>query len=61
VAAICHAAWTLIEAEMVRGRTLTSWPSLHKDLTNAGATWVDEEVVTCGSGPNVLATRPQAR
>ena len=46
---------------MVRGRTLTSWPSLHKDLTNAGATWVDEEVVTCGSGPNVLATKPQAR
>jgi deglycase len=56
VAAICHAPWTLIEADVVRGRTLTSWPSLRTDLSNAGATWVDEEVVTCGSGPNVLVT-----
>jgi protease I len=46
VAAICHAPWTLIEAGVVRGRTLTSWPSLRTDLENAGATWVDEEVVT---------------
>ena len=45
VAAICHAAWTLAEADVVRGRTLTSWPSLRADLRNAGATWVDEEVV----------------
>ncbi len=45
VAAICHAPWTLIEADVVRGRTLTSWPSLKTDLRNAGATWVDEEVV----------------
>jgi protease I len=45
VAAICHAPWTLIEADVVRGRTLTSWPSLQTDLRNAGATWVDEEVV----------------
>ncbi len=45
VAAICHAAWTLAEADVVRGRTLTSWPSLQTDLRNAGATWVDEEVV----------------
>lgn len=45
VAAICHAPWTLIEADVVRGRTLTSWPSLRTDLQNAGATWVDEEVV----------------
>jgi protease I len=45
VAAICHAPWTLIEAGVVAGRTLTSWPSLHTDLTNAGATWVDQEVV----------------
>jgi protease I len=45
VAAICHAAWTLIEAEVVKGRTLTSYPSLQTDLRNAGATWVDEEVV----------------
>ncbi len=44
VAAICHAPWTLIEAGVVRGRTLTSFPSLATDLRNAGATWVDEEV-----------------
>jgi protease I len=44
VAAICHGPWTLIEAGVVRGRTLTSWPSLKTDLTNAGATWVDQEV-----------------
>jgi protease I len=44
VAAICHGPWTLIDAGVVRGRTLTSWPSLRTDLTNAGATWVDEEV-----------------
>src|SRR5690606_19845423 len=46
VAAICHAPWTLIEADVVRGRTVTSWPSLKKDLINAGAKWVDQEVVT---------------
>ncbi|MBN3585420.1 DJ-1/PfpI family protein, partial [Algoriphagus aestuarii] len=40
VAAICHAAWTLIEADVVRGRRLTSWPSLQTDLRNAGAEWV---------------------
>ncbi|MQA10843.1 MAG: DJ-1/PfpI/YhbO family deglycase/protease [Pseudonocardiaceae bacterium] len=45
VAAICHAPWTLIEADVVRGRRLTSWPSLQTDLRNAGAEWVDEEVV----------------
>jgi protease I len=45
VAAICHAPWTLVEADVVRGRTMTSWPSLQTDLRNAGATWVDEEVV----------------
>jgi protease I len=45
VAAICHGLWMLIEADGVRGRTLTSWPSLRKDLTNAGARWVDREVV----------------
>jgi protease I len=44
VAVICHGPWTLIEADVVRGRTLTSWPSLKTDLRNAGATWVDEEV-----------------
>lgn len=46
VAAICHAPWTLIEADAVRGRTVTSWPSLKTDLVNAGAKWVDQEVVT---------------
>jgi protease I len=45
VAAICHAPWTLIEADVVRGRTITSWPSLQTDVRNAGGTWVDEEVV----------------
>ncbi len=56
VAAICHAAWTLVEADVVRGRRMTSWPSLKTDLRNAGADWVDEEVVVCESGPNVLIT-----
>ncbi len=61
VAAICHAPWTLIEADAVRDRTLTSWPSLRTDLRNAGATWVDEQVVVCEKGPSVLVTsrRPQ--
>jgi deglycase len=44
VGAICHGPWTLIDAEVVEGRTLTSWPSLRTDLRNAGAEWVDEEV-----------------
>ena len=46
VGAICHAPWTLIEADVLKGRTITSWPSLQTDIRNAGATWVDEEVVT---------------
>jgi protease I len=46
IAAICHGPWTLIEAGGVQGRTVTSWPSLQSDLRNAGATWVDQEVVT---------------
>lgn len=45
VAAICHGPWTLIEAGVVKGRTITSWPSLKTDLQNAGANWVDQEVV----------------
>jgi deglycase len=45
VAVICHGPWTLVEADVVRGRTLTSWPSLQTDIRNAGGTWVDEEVV----------------
>ena len=49
VAAICHAAWVLIEADVVRGRRMTSWPSLRTDLRNVGADWVDEEVVVDGN------------
>jgi protease I len=45
IASICHGPWTLIEAEAVKGRTMTSWPSLRTDLRNAGARWVDEKVV----------------
>jgi protease I len=45
VGVICHGPWTLIEADVVKGRKLTSWPSLQTDLRNAGAEWVDEEVV----------------
>ncbi|QHI96792.1 DJ-1/PfpI/YhbO family deglycase/protease [Xylophilus rhododendri] len=44
VAVICHGSWLLVDAELVRGKTLTSWPSLQVDLQNAGAIWVDEEV-----------------
>jgi protease I len=44
VAAICHGPWTLVEADAVRGRTMTSWPSLRTDIKNAGGQWVDEEV-----------------
>ncbi|WP_245899154.1 type 1 glutamine amidotransferase domain-containing protein [Nonomuraea indica] len=56
VAAICHAPWTLVEADVVRGRMVTSWPSLRTDLRNAGAEWVDREVVVCTAGPNMLVT-----
>lgn len=49
VAAVCHGPWTLIEADVVRGRKVTSWPSLKTDLINAGANWVDEECV-CDQG-----------
>jgi protease I len=48
VAAICHGPWMLIEAGVVRGKTMTSWPSVHTDLKNAGANWVDKEVVEDG-------------
>ncbi len=48
IAAICHGPWTLIEADAVRGHTMTSWPSLRTDLKNAGANWVDKEVVRDG-------------
>ncbi len=49
VAAICHGPWTVLEAGAAKGRKMTSWPSLRTDLTNAGATWVDEEVVVDGN------------
>lgn len=54
VAVICHGPWTLLEGGELRGRTLTSWPSLRTDLRNAGADWVDEEVVVCTNGPGPL-------
>lgn len=56
VAAICHAPWMLIDAAVTRNRLLTSWPSLRIDLTNAGANWVDAEVMVCRNGPNPLIT-----
>jgi deglycase len=49
VAVICHGPWTLVEADVVRGRTLTSWPSVQTDIKNAGGHWVDEEVVQDGN------------
>jgi protease I len=57
IAAICHGPWTLIETGAVRGRKLTSWPSLKTDLVNAGAKWVDEEVVV--DGGLVTSRKPQ--
>jgi protease I len=45
IAAICHGPWMLVEADAVRGRTVTSWPSLKTDIRNAGGTWVDEQVI----------------
>ncbi|MFF4342278.1 type 1 glutamine amidotransferase domain-containing protein [Kitasatospora sp. NPDC001540] len=56
VAVICHGPWTLVEADVVRDRTITSWPSLRTDLDNAGAHWVDREVVVCTNGPNTLVS-----
>jgi len=49
VAAICHAPWLLIEVDAVRGRDVTSWPTVRKDLENAGATWIDQPVVIDGA------------
>jgi protease I len=56
VAAICHAPWTLIEADVVNGRKMTSFWSLQTDLRNAGADWVDEEVVVCQGGRSTFIT-----
>jgi protease I len=49
VGVICHGPWTLVEADVLRGRTLTSWPTVQTDVKNAGGNWVDEEVVTDGN------------
>ncbi|MGW5664773.1 type 1 glutamine amidotransferase domain-containing protein [Streptomyces sp. NPDC003758] len=57
VAAICHGPWTLIEADVVRGRTLTSWPSLKTDISNAGGTWVDEQVHIDRDGNLLITSR----
>jgi protease I len=54
VGVICHGPWTLVEADVVRDRTITSWPSVQTDIRNAGGKWVDEEVVVCEKGPNIL-------
>ena len=56
IAAICHGPWPLIEAGAVRGRTVTSWPAIKADLRNAGATWVDQEVVC--DGDLITSRRP---
>lgn len=54
VAVICHGPWTLVEADVVRGRTITSYPSVRTDIENAGGNWVDQEVAVCENGPNRL-------
>ena len=54
VGVICHGPWALVEADVVRGRTITSWPSIRTDIENAGGSWVDEEVVTDG---NITSSR----
>ncbi|MFJ5551830.1 type 1 glutamine amidotransferase domain-containing protein [Streptomyces sp. NPDC093225] len=56
VAAICHAPWILVEADVVRGRTLTSWPSLRTDIRNAGGRWEDQPSVVCHAAPGTLIT-----
>jgi len=56
IAAICHAPWTLVEAGLVEGKTLTSWPSLQTDIRNAGGEWQDSEVVTSDAGGYPLVT-----
>jgi protease I len=54
VAVICHGPWTLVEADVVRGRTLTSWPSVNTDIRNAGGNWVDQEVAV---DDNLISSR----
>jgi protease I len=58
VAPICHGGWILVDVDAVRGRRMTSWPSLAADLRNAGAEWVDEQLVVCTNGPfNLISSR----
>ncbi len=56
IAVICHGPWTMIDAGLVRGRTLTSWPSLRTDIQNAGGEWVDREVVVDRNGVNTIVS-----
>jgi protease I len=56
IAVICHGPWTLVEADLVRDRTITSWPSLRTDIRNAGGNWVDREVVVSEEGNHVLVS-----
>jgi protease I len=56
IAAICHGPWTLVEADLVRDKTLTSWPSLQTDIRNAGGEWRDEQVVVCPANGFTLVT-----
>ena len=56
IAVICHGGWVLIEADGVTGRRITSWPSMQTDFRNAGATWVDEELVV--DGPLISSRKP---
>jgi protease I len=56
VAVVCHGPWVMVEADRVRGRTLTSWPSLQTDIRNAAGNWVDEEVHVDTNGPNTIVS-----
>lgn len=56
IAVICHGPWTLVEADRVAGRQLTSWPSLRTDIRNAGGHWVDDSVAVCHAGPNTIVS-----
>jgi protease I len=56
VAVICHGPWVIVEADLVRDRTLTSWPSLKTDIRNAAGNWVDTEVQVCTNGPNTIVS-----
>ena len=61
MAAICHGPWTLIEAGVVAGKSLTSWPSLETDISNAGAVWRDEQVLLCSAmGFDLVTSRKPA-